>query len=310
LTLERPIGHVSLFASYDGDYEDVYFTVQVFSSTELSWIRETPKHTYAQTVEGTLTSKNSGGNSTYPSFMNNPQYHLRLLQMDWTTIKADVRVVVEGPRDVPLNVLLVRSSNGERVTNLLPGGIVANSGAYGYGIAQAMAGLKAGDYALVVSAFEPRYRGAYSLRIESTSKVEVNPIPMEGAGMFCKAIRGQWETGNDGGSPSFGRYGINPKFEIEVSSATSMKARLQLSGPSHILAINVGIFSSLPGYELGRQIVTSGPYEDNNTGVITSLVTVESGKYIAVCSTYDPEMHAEFVLLLYSKAAELRVTRL
>ncbi len=86
---------------------------------------------------------------------------------------------------------------------------MANSGAYGYGIAQAVAGLKglsanlsascllklqfvAGDYALIVSAFEPRYRGAYSLRIESTSKVEVNPIPMEGAGMFCKAIRGQW----------------------------------------------------------------------------------------------------------------------
>lgn len=67
-------------------------------------------------VEGSLTSKNSGGNSTYPSFMNNPQYHLRLRQADLPAGKADVRLVVEGPRDVPLNVLLVRSPSGERVT--------------------------------------------------------------------------------------------------------------------------------------------------------------------------------------------------
>lgn len=50
----------------------------------------------------------------------------------------------------------------------------------------------AGDYAIIVSAFEPRYRGAYSLRIESTSKVDVSAIPMEGAGMFCKTVRGRW----------------------------------------------------------------------------------------------------------------------
>lgn len=51
LTLEKPIGHASIFASYDGEYEDVYFTVQVFSSAALSWVKDPPRHTYTQTVD-------------------------------------------------------------------------------------------------------------------------------------------------------------------------------------------------------------------------------------------------------------------
>lgn len=50
----------------------------------------------------------------------------------------------------------------------------------------------AGTYTVIVSAFEPKHKGAFSLRIESTAYVEVTQIPAEGAGMFCKTVKAEW----------------------------------------------------------------------------------------------------------------------
>lgn len=50
----------------------------------------------------------------------------------------------------------------------------------------------AGDYTLVVSAFDPRHIGKFFLRVESSDKFEITPILQEGAGMFSKVVRGEW----------------------------------------------------------------------------------------------------------------------
>ena len=50
----------------------------------------------------------------------------------------------------------------------------------------------AGDYTLVVSAFEPRHSGKFALRAECSERFELTPIPQEGAGMFSKLVRGEW----------------------------------------------------------------------------------------------------------------------
>ena len=49
-----------------------------------------------------------------------------------------------------------------------------------------------GDFTLAVSAFSPTHRGAFSLLVRSSRRVEVEPIPQEGAGMFAKTVRGEW----------------------------------------------------------------------------------------------------------------------
>lgn len=115
-------------------------------------------------IEATFTTKNAGGNSLYPMFMNNPQYLLRIPPHSVSrTAKVApdtmVRAIVEGPRSMPLNVMLVWS-NGERVMqyvdhlssidmsdlrNLLrlkSGDVIATSGTYSYGIAQFSTSLK------------------------------------------------------------------------------------------------------------------------------------------------------------------------
>ena len=40
----------------------------------------------------------------------------------------------------------------------------------------------AGDYTLVVSAFEPRHSGKFALRLECSERFELTPITQEGAG--------------------------------------------------------------------------------------------------------------------------------
>ena len=68
-------------------------------------------------VAGALTNKNAGGNCTHPTFMLNPQYHLKIhpdASGKQTPQKASVRLRLKGARETALNVT-VAWSPGERV---------------------------------------------------------------------------------------------------------------------------------------------------------------------------------------------------
>ena len=61
-------------------------------------------------------AKNSGGNANYPTFMINPQYHMKLypLKRGDARAKSSVSISLQTPREVPVNVA-VAWSQGERV---------------------------------------------------------------------------------------------------------------------------------------------------------------------------------------------------
>jgi len=98
----------------------------------------------------------------------------------------------------------------------------------------------AGDYNVILSAFEPHHTGPYSLVVDSSSRFNISPIPQEGAGMFSKTIRGVWsvhslycrssslsmrirDLSNAMGAPSFQRYFENPVYELDLKSQASVK---------------------------------------------------------------------------------------
>ena len=100
----------------------------------------------------------------------------------------------------------------DRVDRSRPGDTIASSGPYSYGVAQAIAsvtreyyastkehdliaGTLAGHYCVVVSTFEPRHRGKFTLRVDSAMPMDLEDIPAEGAGMFCKTVKGAWCVG-------------------------------------------------------------------------------------------------------------------
>lgn len=88
--------------------------------------------------------------------------------------------------------------------------MVTSSGAYTYGRARAAADMarksrcscstasrlmhcKAGDYTVILSAFEPQiHLGQFTLKIESSRQFDLAFIPQEGAGMYARVSKGEW----------------------------------------------------------------------------------------------------------------------
>ncbi|KAF9653758.1 cysteine proteinase [Thelephora ganbajun] len=303
-------GSLSLIASYDGAVEEVGFTITAFSTIpSLSWDEISTKLPFSHKVDGTFTSKNAGGNYTNPSYMRNPQYHLRINpeergQVIGRGAKSRVVLVAQTDRDAPLNISVVWS-DGSRVFDLAQTDIVCGSGTYSYGLASASGDLLAGSYTVIVSAFEAqKHLGPFSLRAESSRRISLEAIPQEGAGMYSKVIKGSWQKDTAAGSPSSSRYTNNPISHLHIPSTCQIKIRLQLANgqalPSIVPALNVTVFPHRPGNSpLPAHITTSGPYSDAISGVVTPLVTMKRGEYLIIPSTFKEGIEASFRMEIF-----------
>ncbi|EIM80748.1 cysteine proteinase, partial [Stereum hirsutum FP-91666 SS1] len=326
----RPITF-SITTSYEGPSpsSNVGFTITVYSTTPASWDHTLLKLPYEVKASGILTSKTSGGNYNLPTYMINPQWRLQITPPT-TSIsntsrsslsgpsKARVSIVARTEKDVPINVMVVWGQ-GNRVFDVVQNEVAANSGAYNYGYAHVEKELLVGDYTLILSAFEPTHQGPFSLRLESSHRVKIEPIPQEGAGMFSKVIRGEWASTTAAGSHNFGRYGSNPMYELTLSAPSQIRARLQLftstststsstSTTSPTTSLNISIFPSPFPNVTSAPLLTSGPYSDALSGVSTPLVSLKTGTYVLVPSTYDPGVEGGFRMVVYSSAVGVGVS--
>ncbi|KAL1706431.1 hypothetical protein EV121DRAFT_201550, partial [Schizophyllum commune] len=316
-------GCLSIYCSYEGTAAENGFTLTAFApkGVQISWDRTIARPPYVTQVEGRFMAKNSGGNANYPTFMINPQYHLKLYppKRGDARAKSSVSVSLQTSREVPVNAA-VAWSQGERVYQLLETNIAASSGAYTYGMTRLSTQLAPGDYTLIVSAFMPKYRGPFTLKLETDNVAELTPIPQEGAGMYATTLRGAWDADTAAGSPSFRRYERNPMYTFTLKVPTRIKARLQLTSPSpsssstspsptHTTALNLTIYPAGEARAFNDHVATSGPYDDALPGVCTSEVTLQPGKYVLVPSTYNPGVVGGFLVVLYASVGDLVVER-
>nr|GAT49101.1 predicted protein [Mycena chlorophos] len=301
-------GVLSIFASYDGPTPEVGLTVTVYApeSATIAWDKHVQAPPFSTKIEGSLVHKNAGGNSTHPTYMVNPQYHLRIHPPKTPNApkKADVSLTMQMAREVPINVAVVWSQ-GQRVFELTQKDLVATSGAYTYGLARLSSALQVGDYTVVLSAFEPTQLGTFSLEAQSSLPFDLKPIPQEGAGMYSKSIRGAWTAKNAMGSPSFKNYARNPIFEVDVQAPTEIKIRLQLVRPTPSSAINLTLF---PAGSLVQHLTSSGGYDDSIAGVVTPQTKLAPGKYWMVPSTYSPGVHGPFEIVLHTTSGRVSVS--
>ncbi|KAI0827990.1 hypothetical protein BC628DRAFT_1432146 [Trametes gibbosa] len=305
---------LTFVASYEGDCDDVGFTVTAYTNSKCSWVNGPARRPYSRivrtlSIEGAFTQKSAGGNHTYPSYYLNPQYHLRVhppaggpSARGVRDAKADISLSLRGDRQVPMNLTLVWSQ-GERINELGHNDLALSSGSYSYGHALAAGQIPPGDYTLVVSAFEPRHTGKFDLRVESSDRFDATPILQEGAGMFSKVIRGEWVGHTAAGGPSFGKYAANPAYELHVSSVSQLRFRLQLARAHATGSLNLTIFHASVGATASTHVATSGPYSDATSGVVIPQTTFQPGRYLAIPSTYNPGIQAGFVLIVYSTTA-------
>ncbi|KAI0741055.1 hypothetical protein C8Q76DRAFT_609267, partial [Earliella scabrosa] len=307
---------IALVASYEGEREDVGFTLTVYSNCQASCMHNPQKLLYSKELEGAFTQKTAGGNHTYPTYYLNPQYYLRIHPRaasaargkDSRDAKATIAVTVSTDRQIPVNIMLAWSQ-GARLNELSHNDLALSSGPYSYGCAHATGKVPPGDYTLVVSPFEPRHLGKFSLHLECSDRFDITPIQQEGAGMFTKpVIRGQWTAETAGGHPSSGEYASNPMYELHVPSTSQLKFRLQLADPSPSIALNLTIFDTSSGSALGNHVATSGFYSDAPSGVLIDKITLQPGRYLVVPSTYKPGVQATFKLIVYSTTSAVQLT--
>ncbi|KAG2153243.1 hypothetical protein DEU56DRAFT_955173 [Suillus clintonianus] len=313
----QPSGSLSLLACYDGQFDEVGFTVTAFSCSSdvvLSWDTKVPPPRYTHKIDGALTNKTAGGNCTHPTYMVNPQYHLKVHNTSTSTSthirpsqnnKTQVILTAQSARDISLNITAVWSQ-GERISELTQKEVVAHSGPYTYGHARVAAHLAAGDYTVVLSAFELDQTGKFTLKVESPSRFEIKAIPQEGAGMYVKTVRGEWDSTTAAGGPSQNRYHSNPVFEVTIPCASEFGARLQLLARAPGVSTNLSLFPSSCS-NLQRCIASSGPYSDALSGVDIPKRSIGPGKYYLVPSTYHAGVHAQFRLILYSTVSGIEV---
>ncbi|KAJ7198567.1 hypothetical protein GGX14DRAFT_666051 [Mycena pura] len=290
-------GILSIFVSYDGQAAEVGFAVSVHSpeAITIAWDKRVLVPPFSSKARSfALLRWNAGGNSAHPTFMANPQYHLRIYPPKHAraATKADVALTMQMARDVPINIAVVWSQ-GERAFELTHKDLAASS---------------VGDYTVILSAFEPNQLGPFSLEVESSLAFDLKAIPQEGAGMYTKTICGAWNAQNAMGGPSFKHYAQNPRFEIDVQAPTELKIRLQLLRPTTLAAVNVTLFPTSQTGVLGRHIATSGGYDDSIAGVVMPQVALAVGKYWVVPSTYAPAVQGSFQLVVYSTAAAVSIT--
>ncbi|KAI8978288.1 hypothetical protein BD414DRAFT_495116 [Trametes punicea] len=304
---------LTFVASYEGERDDVGFTLTAYSEVEISWVQNSISLLYTQDIEGSFTPKSAGGNHTYPTYYLNPQYHLRIhpraggSQRAVRDAKAELSVILAGDRHIPMNLTLAWSQ-GERINELGHNDLALSSGPYSYGYALASGAVPPGDYTLVASAFEPRHVGKFTLRVESSEKFDITAVPQEGAGMFIKTVRGEWKGASAAGGPSFGNYPANPAYELQVSARSELMFRLQLARSPPTASLNLTLFKILAMARSGAIMATSGPYSDAISGVVIPQMTLQPGRYILVPSTYSPGIQADFVLVIYSTVSGVQVT--
>lgn len=285
----------------------VAFTLTVFSQTAINLMEHPRKLPFSAQVDGTFTSRTSGGNPTYRTFMHNPQYRLRL-QPGVVQGSKTLRMILEATKNVAIKASIVWGG-GERVTELTQGDVQMDSGPYVYGTTAVGGLLKPSDYTLILSTFTPGQQSPYSISVEADGPVSLEAIPSEGAGMFTKSVKGKWQGSSAAGNPSFGRYHHNPHFDIQVAQATTLFCRLQHVDAPSGTAINLTIFRKDDAGQIKEQVVTSGSYADAVCGVATSPFQLQGpAVYSAIVSTFDPGVEAGFELTAYSSACPVSLS--
>ncbi|KAH7334763.1 hypothetical protein B0J17DRAFT_671415 [Rhizoctonia solani] len=303
---------ISLIAARDGSGPETGYTLSIYSHASIEIEAVTKVLGYIKTVKGTFTSKSAGGNASLPTFMNNPQYRVRIDGIAGAKGRVPMKLTIEGARALPLNIKLVWSG-GKRVSDVVAGDVVLDSGIYNFGLACAEGEIQPGDYTLVISSFRAGQQGEFALRVECNASIDIAQLPPEGAGMFHKTIKGAWDATSAAGGPSSGKYDSNPTFEIAVSGATQLSARLQMASKQQTYpppALNLTLFERNAQGLPGRQVATSGAYSDAVSGVMLPDILLRPGIYLFVPSTYFPGVLGEFQILLYSTTNTLNPIRI
>jgi calpain-7 len=159
------------------------FTLSAFSTSQISLEPAIQKYPLQQEVTGEWTRQTAGGGVGSARYFENPQYSLRVKEQGPIAI-----LLTSSTHKHPLHVKLALG-HGKRLYRLQSRDVLADSGNHSptYAFAE-MEDVPPGLYTIVCSLFEADLLGDYTLRVDSTSKVELKAIPRDGAGLLLMKL--------------------------------------------------------------------------------------------------------------------------
>ncbi|CED84342.1 Cytosolic Ca2-dependent cysteine protease (calpain), large subunit (EF-Hand protein superfamily) [Phaffia rhodozyma] len=307
----------TLFVLREGSTDETRFTLSAFSTGLVGLSDGPPDLPFSLVEEGEFSPRSAGGNVRFSTFMNNPMYKLVIHPRSGNgggsgsgggggggkDERAEVRMILESNRTEraegadegkgigPMNVLLVWGK-GERVVSLVQADIVGNSGPYREKTTICrIPSLAPGVYTLIVSSFFPRSLGSFKLGVQCSCAIDLQPIAPEGAGMFTRTVRGEWNSNG------------NPVYRLSLTKAGSIFLRLQpvslsTTKPPGVMPIRLSVLSRTKDGTTG-EMTNSGAFTDEVSGAVTPRVKVDGGEYDVVVCAYSPGHHGRFVLTAY-----------
>lgn len=175
-----------LAASRHGHARSSAYTLSVYSDAPCAVRYADSQSPHTLQLHGMWRGRSCGGPWWAPTFRHNPQYKIVVGRDD---LLPRLRVVLASSRQVCVHAALVRGS-GERVTHLAPTHVVAASHAYLSGLAIVdVRALQPGTYTLVVSSREAS-ASEFSVRLESSTPLRADALPVERAGLYRRSARG------------------------------------------------------------------------------------------------------------------------
>ncbi|KAK4050476.1 cysteine protease [Microbotryomycetes sp. JL221] len=179
--------------SSQGDSSSAFaFSLRTFAPCPVELLEGPPPPSYSVQVEGAWDGKTAGGNHACPTFLQNPQYSLRLLPLAHKPrerARVELSAHTTGDSALPINVRLVRGG-GQRIGDIEERDVAAGSSRYAYGADSATVDdLEAGAYTIVVSSFDPRVKGVFTLTCSASLPIEVKLIPQEGDGETTDTLK-------------------------------------------------------------------------------------------------------------------------
>jgi calpain-7 len=154
------------------------FSLSFFSRGPLSAHEAPERLPYTAETAGAWTRRTCGGNSSSPSYFDNPQYRVSCTKPTPLTL-----LLSTADPDLPIHIALVWGQ-GRRVISLSSRDLVSTSGEYRRSVAlcRAAGAIDAGDYTAIVSTFDRGQLADFTLRVSGECPIELEPVLADGAG--------------------------------------------------------------------------------------------------------------------------------
>lgn len=173
----------------DSKYSLLNFTITAYSVFPVIFEKPKEKLRYKTTLDSEWTTDLSGGNWSYQSYFDNPRFSLKV------TEKAKiVNLLVYSQTKYPMNVR-VFSETDKLSRNIKKKREIVSSGDYRVGYTTArLVYLEPGDYTVVVSLYEPKLIGSFTIICRSCSDCQFTQLPSISAGFFDRSLIVAWKN--------------------------------------------------------------------------------------------------------------------